>query len=141
MLPSELNRRPCPAVDDVILRALAKKSNARFPTIKAFALSLQQAFDYTELHVTLTISKTEALRGGSQTITLPGKLQVTMFLIHTQCNGNRTGNRYYRDSNCYQSQSRPLPTIEYIASCRPAEPSPSMGKSLKYDLGGAVFHG
>ena len=41
--PSELNSRLSPAIDAVILRALAKNSEERFPTIKSFALALQQA--------------------------------------------------------------------------------------------------
>jgi serine/threonine protein kinase len=54
--PSELNSSLSPAIDDVILRALAKKTNARFPTIKAFAVALQQAVDYADLHESISVS-------------------------------------------------------------------------------------
>jgi hypothetical protein len=76
--PSELNSRLSPAVDAVILRALAKNSEERFPTIKAFALALQQALDYTDLRAQLMISREEALQGASRTITLFGKNQTTV---------------------------------------------------------------
>ncbi len=74
--PSELNSRLSPAVDAVILRALAKKSDERFPTIKAFAVALQQALNYADQCVTLAISMAEAFRGGSRTVTLSDKHQV-----------------------------------------------------------------
>ena len=73
--PSELNSRLSPAVDVVILRALAKNSEERFPTIKAFALALRQALAYTDLRAQLMISREEALQGASRTITLFGKNQ------------------------------------------------------------------
>ncbi|HWS84109.1 MAG TPA: hypothetical protein VN207_07590 [Ktedonobacteraceae bacterium] len=56
--PSELNSSLSPPVDDVILRALAKKTNARFPTIKAFVVALQQALDYADLNESISISPT-----------------------------------------------------------------------------------
>ena len=54
--PSELNASLTTAIDDVILRALAKKTNARFPTIKAFAVALQQAIAYADLHESISVS-------------------------------------------------------------------------------------
>ena len=41
--PSQFNPCLSPAVDKVILRALAKKADKRFPTIKDFAVELQKA--------------------------------------------------------------------------------------------------
>ena len=78
--PSELNASLSPAIDDVILRALAKKTNARFSSIKAFAVALQQAIDYADLHVTLVMSRVQMLQGGSQTVTMPDKREVTVTL-------------------------------------------------------------
>ncbi|HEY4034112.1 MAG TPA: protein kinase [Ktedonobacteraceae bacterium] len=75
--PSQLNPLLSPAIDAVILRALAKESDERFPTIKAFAIALQQALDYTDQSVMLTISRTEALRGGRRTVTLSDGREVT----------------------------------------------------------------
>jgi serine/threonine protein kinase len=44
-LPSQLNACLSPAVDAVILHALAEQADERFPTVKAFAVALQQALD------------------------------------------------------------------------------------------------
>ena len=41
--PSSINSRIPPAVDDVILRALAKKPEDRFPSVQAFATAFEQA--------------------------------------------------------------------------------------------------
>lgn len=41
--PSKRNPRIPPAIDTVILRALAKQPEQRFPSVKAFALALRQA--------------------------------------------------------------------------------------------------
>src|SRR5260370_9933720 len=76
--PSELNAKLSPAIDAVILRALSKKSDERFPSIKAFAVALQQALDYADQRVTLAISRREAWRGGSRTVTLLDERQVTV---------------------------------------------------------------
>jgi serine/threonine protein kinase len=76
--PSQLNSRLSPAVDAVILHALAKNADERFPTIKIFAVALQQAFDYVDLRATLSITREEALQGASRTITLPSKQRVTV---------------------------------------------------------------
>jgi eukaryotic-like serine/threonine-protein kinase len=75
--PSELNSGLPPAIDAVILRALAKKSDERFPTIKAFAVALRQALAYTDLRTQLMMSQDEALQGGNRTITLVDQNQIT----------------------------------------------------------------
>jgi serine/threonine protein kinase len=100
--PSSLNPRLSPAVDAVILRALEKKPEDRFPTIAAFAQAFQAATQSTDapsraptrpasgntitggapsganIRATLAISKTEALTGTSRTLTLPGGRQMTI---------------------------------------------------------------
>lgn len=76
--PSQLNALLSPAVDAVILRALAKEKDERFPTIKAFASALQQALNYADQYITLAISKTEALQGGNCIITLSDGHEVTV---------------------------------------------------------------
>jgi serine/threonine protein kinase len=86
------------AVDNVLLRALAKQPKERFPSIMEFARALQQALQpppapkitatsapepdveakatlppmRRELRSTLTISEDEALQGTTRTLTLPG---------------------------------------------------------------------
>ncbi len=92
--PSKYNPNLSPTVDQVILRALAKKPQERFPSIAAFAAEFEKAMQLlpaglvlrpqqpnaddstVEIRSTLTISSTEAIDGTSRTITLPGGLQV-----------------------------------------------------------------
>ena len=84
--PSTFNPRLSSAIDAVLLRALAKKPEDRFPAIAAFAnafeqavqtpraepVSGQQPFADSSLYATLAISQSEADSGISQMITLPG---------------------------------------------------------------------
>ncbi len=65
--PSHINASLSPAIDQVILRALAKQANERFPTIRHFAMALQQAISYVDARATLTITAAEALQGMSYT--------------------------------------------------------------------------
>jgi hypothetical protein len=53
--PSKINTSLSSAVDDVILRALAKQADERFPTVKDFAVALQQALVLEEISSTLTV--------------------------------------------------------------------------------------
>ena len=76
--PSRLNPSLSPSVDAVILRALAKEKDERFPTIKAFATALQHALNYTDQSISLIISKTEALQGSKRIITLSDGREVTV---------------------------------------------------------------
>jgi serine/threonine protein kinase len=76
--PSELNASLSPAIDAVILRALAKKSSERFITIKVFAVALQQALTYVDHRATLAISRAEALQGGNRAVMLSDKRKVTV---------------------------------------------------------------
>ncbi len=92
--PSKYNSLLSAAVDRVLLRALAKKPEDRFPSIAAFASEFEQAMsllpaDLTvrppqpsaddstvEIRSTLAISSAEAQSGASRMITLPGGQQV-----------------------------------------------------------------
>src|SRR5579859_2416392 len=95
--PSKLNPRVPAAVDAVILRALAKKPEERFPSVSAFAQALQQVVQSAEkatmqnspssflptspsttgeLRATLAISDAEAIYGTTRTLTLPGGRKV-----------------------------------------------------------------
>jgi serine/threonine protein kinase len=92
--PSEYNPQLPAAVDAVILRALAKKPQDRFPSITDFAREFEQAMqllpagivvrpqqpnadDITrDIRSTLAISTEEAKAGTSRMITLPGGQQV-----------------------------------------------------------------
>ncbi len=66
-------------IDAVVLRALAKKPNDRFPSIASFAQAFQQAVrNINNLHIILTINQVEAINGTSRTITLPDGRLVTV---------------------------------------------------------------
>ena len=86
--PSTYNSQLPPAVDLVILRALAKKPEDRFPSIADFAAAFDQAIQSfpnlllmgseetiaSDIHIraTLAISQGEAQVGTNRVITLPG---------------------------------------------------------------------
>jgi eukaryotic-like serine/threonine-protein kinase len=85
--PSSINSNIPAALDAVILRALAKKPEDRFPSIAAFADAFEQAVSHSstastfqrvgnDLSGRLTISKQEAETGISRRITLPGGQQI-----------------------------------------------------------------
>jgi eukaryotic-like serine/threonine-protein kinase len=89
--PGTLNPRISPALDAVILRALEKSPQDRFPSITAFAQAFQEALQGAETHstakaqssargadirATLAISRTEAQTGTSRALTLPGGRKV-----------------------------------------------------------------
>jgi eukaryotic-like serine/threonine-protein kinase len=90
--PSTFNSHLPAALDAVLLRALAKKPEERFPSIAAFASAFEQAAqtppaeivtdqqpsDASNLYATLAISQAEADAGISQMITLPGGRQVNV---------------------------------------------------------------
>ena len=53
--PSQLNRRLVPALDVVLLRALAKRPEERFPSVSAFATAFRQALTYDVSTATLLL--------------------------------------------------------------------------------------
>jgi serine/threonine protein kinase len=85
--PSHINTSLSPAIDQVILHALAKQADQRFPTIRHFATALQQAIDYVDVRATLTITAEEALQGMSHTIILSDKQQMTVMIPPRAQNG------------------------------------------------------
>jgi serine/threonine protein kinase len=101
--PRDFNPLLPPTVDSVLLRALAKKPEERFPSVAAFAQALQTAFQGVDegtmlrilrpspatpqtpggqntgdIRATLAISADEARRGTSRILTLPGGRQVSV---------------------------------------------------------------
>jgi eukaryotic-like serine/threonine-protein kinase len=88
--PSFFNPRIPGEIDAVLLRALAKRPDERFPSISAFARAFQEAVQHAsaasapapwtgpDIRATLAISTTEALSGASRTLTLPGGRSVTV---------------------------------------------------------------
>jgi serine/threonine protein kinase/streptogramin lyase len=96
-VPSTLNPRLSPAIDAVLLRALAKQPDERFASVTAFAQAFQLAAQGTaaartppplaaapaspsarDLRAVLAISPAEAQTGTSRTLTLPGGRQVSV---------------------------------------------------------------
>ncbi|HLZ81643.1 MAG TPA: protein kinase, partial [Ktedonobacteraceae bacterium] len=89
--PSTFNPLLPNNLDSVILQALAKNPEERFPSIAAFAHALEQAAEGVnasterippqqrgDLYATLAISKNEAANGANRTLTLPGWRRVTV---------------------------------------------------------------
>src|SRR5437588_2101816 len=88
--PGTFNPAINPDVDAVILHALAKKPEDRFPSVSAFSNAFQQALltgastiahpqnrpQEEGIHATLAISPEEALHGTSRTLTLAGGQRV-----------------------------------------------------------------
>ena len=91
--PSTFNPNLSPALDAVLLRALAKNPEERFPSIVVFADAFEQAVAESsarlatpfqqvgdDLRATLAVSKHEAENGISRMITLPGGQHVTVMV-------------------------------------------------------------
>lgn len=90
--PSKLNPRLSPAIDTVILRALAKNPDDRYLTITDFGNALEQAallsptepvngsqqLNNGDIQATLRISSDEARDGTNRSITLPSGQHVTV---------------------------------------------------------------
>ncbi len=90
--PSTFNPQLSTVIDSVILRALAKKPEDRFPSITAFASAFEHAAHLspavlavqaqvpttTVIQATLAISQAEAQTGTSRMITLPGGQQMAV---------------------------------------------------------------
>jgi len=90
--PSTLDSRLSHAIDGVLLRALAKKPEGRYPSVSAFAGALEQAvntlptasatrpspFGANDIRATLAISKEEALNGTSRVLTIPGGRRISV---------------------------------------------------------------
>ncbi|HTK09015.1 MAG TPA: protein kinase [Ktedonobacteraceae bacterium] len=76
--PSRLDAHISSALDAVVLRALAKKPEERYPSIREFAHTFRQATEkrQQDLHATLAISRQEAEQGTVRTLNLPGQRQV-----------------------------------------------------------------
>src|SRR5258708_6357069 len=77
--PGSTNPRLSNDIDAVVLRALAKNPQNRFPSITSFDQAFQQAVrNINNIHITLPINELEATNGTSRTITLPDGRPVTV---------------------------------------------------------------
>ncbi len=138
--PSTLNPRISPALDAVILQALAKNSADRFPSITAFAQAFQAVVQDTDassgtlartipsgadIRATLAISRTEALTGTSRTLNLPGGRRVTIAVPAEAYDGQVI---YLRGQGDTPSGGGPTGSlILTIAIHQAEEPFPSIG--------------
>ena len=78
-VPSTLNSSLSPAIDAVLLRALAKQPSERFPSVTTFARAFEEAAQSGgELRTTLSISGREAITGTTRSLTLPVGRQVNI---------------------------------------------------------------
>jgi serine/threonine protein kinase len=92
--PSAFNPQLSTAIDSVILRALVKKPEDRFPSIADFTAAFEQAVQASpnllvvgprqssasDIRATLAISQVEARSGTSRVITLPGGQHVNVII-------------------------------------------------------------
>ena len=87
--PSTFNSSLTPAIDNVILRALEKQPEDRFPSVSDFALAFEQsALPVEGMHsvpssvvrTTVIISQAEAMVGVKRTLSLPGIQQVEIHI-------------------------------------------------------------
>lgn len=83
--PSHINRSIPPSIDNVLLRALAKNPNERYPSVIGFAEAYRQALqfrptEYASFYQTLTLSSEEASIGTTRTLMLPSgeRLPITV---------------------------------------------------------------
>jgi serine/threonine protein kinase/streptogramin lyase len=77
--PSTLNPRLSPAIDAVLLRALSKQFEERFPSVVAFAQAFQEVVHSSgELRATLAISPAEAATGTTRSLTMPEGRRVSV---------------------------------------------------------------
>jgi serine/threonine protein kinase len=100
--PSALNRNLTTELDEVVLRALAKRPQDRFSSITAFARAFQQAtqsmdestvmntsntLGSKEITATLAISEAEALHGTNRSLVLPGGQHISVSIPPGISNG------------------------------------------------------
>jgi serine/threonine protein kinase len=100
--PSAFNPAISPDIDAVLLRALAKKPEERFPSISAFSHAFQQALHLNipttssiltrpnpeGIRATLAISPEEARRGANRTLTLAGGQHISVAIPPGMQDGN-----------------------------------------------------
>jgi eukaryotic-like serine/threonine-protein kinase len=100
--PSTFNPQLPPVIDSVILRALAKRPEDRFPSITEFAAAFEQSVQSSpnllvvgpqqsvayDIRATLSISQVEAQLGTSKIITLPGGQHVNVTIPAGVSNGH-----------------------------------------------------
>jgi eukaryotic-like serine/threonine-protein kinase len=128
--PSTFNPHLPAAIDSVILRALSKRPEDRFPTISEFASAFKQAVPLSsmgpvvgplqssasDIRATLAISQGEAQSGTSRKITLPGGQQV-----HVMIPAGVSDGHIIRIQDHGTSPDQAIPVLLTITIKRPGE--------------------
>ena len=136
--PGTFNPAINPDVDAVILHALAKKPEDRFPSVSAFSNAFEQALltgastiahpqnrpQEEGIHATLAISPEEALHGTSRTLTLAGGQRVRAAIPAGIQNGQVIRTMGQDPSNTDGSATIPL--LLTIAVTRTGESLPTI---------------
>jgi eukaryotic-like serine/threonine-protein kinase len=148
--PSTFNPAISPDVDAVILHALAKKPENRFPSVSAFSNAFQQALltgattiarpqnmpQEEGIHATLAISPEEALHGTSRTLTLAGGRRVRAAIPAGAQNGQVIRAMGLDPSNPDGSASIPL--LLTIAVTRSGESLPTILTNDEQTIAGGL---
>jgi serine/threonine protein kinase len=136
--PSTFNPAINPDIDAVILHALAKRPENRFPSISAFANAFQQAFltgastiAHTQnraqegsIRTTLAISLEEALNGTNRTLTLAGGQRIRVAIPAGTQNGQVIRTMGHDPSS--PDGSATIPLLLTIAVTRSGENFPTV---------------
>jgi sugar lactone lactonase YvrE len=131
--PSLLNGRLSPAIDVVLLRALAKQPDGRFASMTAFVRAFQEAMHSdADLHATLAISQAEAESGTTRDLTLPGGRQVSVTVPAGV--GDGTTLRLEGQGMPYYAGGPPGPLVLTIAIPPQASPLPLSPNSADLTL-------
>jgi len=135
--PSTFNPQVPPEIDAVMLRALAKKPEDRYPSISAFAMAFEQAalplpgdlvlrpkqandaVATSNIRSTLAISSAEAKAGTSRVITLPGGLSMQVTVPPGAFNGQVLSLHNLGDSTA------PVGELILTIAIAPSEATPS----------------
>lgn len=135
--PSTFNPQVPPGIDAVLLRALAKKPEDRYPSISAFAMAFEQAAlplpsdlvlrpkqandvePTRDIRTTLAISPAEAKAGTQRRLTLPGGLSVQVTVPPGAFNGQVLSLHDLGDSTA------PVAELILTIAIAPSEATPS----------------
>ncbi|HTK10996.1 MAG TPA: serine/threonine-protein kinase, partial [Ktedonobacteraceae bacterium] len=117
-VPSTLNPHLSPAIDAVLLRALAKRPEERFPSIFQFAQAFQRALSPEHMSQPGLISQGQFLQADARPVAVTSEQAMTTFRDATRSNGNSYSRQQEPGTSLPAQQQIPLsplrlPTKEY----------------------------